>query len=93
MGDVGVGLKSISNSSQELNRIVFDPSSHPPHPPHILLLLTSDNLQGIQGIQELQAIQELQRVKELQQIQEQNSHNLKAYLASKGAAAVEQLRD
>ena len=54
---------------------------------------TNRILQGVQGIQELQAIQELQRVKELQQIQELNSHNLKAYLASKGAAAVEQLRD
>ena len=54
---------------------------------------TNRTLQGTQGIQELQAIQGLQRVKELQQIQELNSHNLKAYLASKGAAAVEQLRD
>ncbi len=72
-----------NSRSQEIG---FHPSTFSAH-------TTNRILQGVQGIQELQEIQELQRVKELQQIQEQNSHNLKAYLASKGAAAVEQLRD
>ena len=56
-GDVGAGQKSISNNSQERNRVVFD-LFFTPNIPHILLPLIFEVLQRIQKLQEIQILKQ-----------------------------------